>query len=322
MTVSNWTDGYFSVHARAVEARGEDCLDDVRWPRTTGADAIAIVALYDDAIMEHGSAGLVERWERTRDKLGLALLGLRDAYAENRDLWSVIADASVYLDDSGVESPETETWDALTEPFAVLRNGTLDVPFGPFPDAKTHDEIYLAQYKFLREHRGEDSLPAPAGMVGFPKPIPRTTNADVLQLASYWSQQLERAPHVFGTDSVVAAWQRTMTDIQAAKNAPADAVYAKNNEFWRTLGNTEVHVAAAKEAPTSWDLAKASIAFGVTNLPSTLATSAGKAEDALSSVVHGAAEVASDVGHAIVKSFKTPLFIGAGVVGLWLLLRK
>ncbi|MFT3697694.1 MAG: hypothetical protein QM831_31435 [Kofleriaceae bacterium] len=318
----NWTDGYFSLRARAIDTRGEDKLDDSRWPRTNGADALAIFALYDDAVMEEGSAGLVERWERARQKLELALLGLRDCYAENRDLWSLIADASVYLDDLGIESPKDESWNALLDELAVLRNGSFEVPFGPFPEAKTHDDIYLAQYKFLREHRGEDTLAAPTGVNGFPKPIPRTTNADILQLSSYWQQQLDRSPRVFGTDSIVAAWQRAMTDVLAAKAAPPDAVYAKNNEFWRTLGQTEVHIAAAKEVPTSWDIAKASLAFGVTNLPHTLATTASKAEDALSTVVHGAAGVVADVGGAIAKGFKTPLLIGAGVVGLWWLLRK
>ncbi|MFT3693961.1 MAG: hypothetical protein QM831_12530 [Kofleriaceae bacterium] len=278
--------------------------------------------MFDDAILEHGSAALVEEWERMRAKLDLAVLGLADPYCENRNLWLTIAEASIYLDSVEALPPKDESWATLLDQLAPLRNGSLEVPFGPFVDAKTHDDIYLAQYKYLREHRGEDSLPAPAGMNGMPKPIPRSTNGDVLQLASYWQQQLDLAPRVFGTDSVVATWQRAMVDVQVAKALSADAVYAKNNEFWRVLGQTEVHIAAAKEAPTSWDLAKASLAFGVTNLPHTLGSVAGKAEDALSSVAHGTAEVVADVGSAIVKSFKTPLVIGAGVVGLWFLLRK
>ena len=46
-----------------------------------------------------------------------------------------------------------------------------------------HDDLYLAQWDYFRTKRGSDQLHGPRGEV-----TPRTRNADVLQLATFWSK--------------------------------------------------------------------------------------------------------------------------------------
>ena len=216
--IHTWIDAHLAVRARAYEMRGSIQLDSgAQWPRTTGSDVIAIAALFDHAVRLHGTPGIARRWRATLADLEReALAAPRETYAENRTFWPTIESVSVFLDDVAVAPPTPALWDALIHEIgADLRNvgPTEDGPIAHFDGIKTYDDLWTAQKKFLADKRGSDKMPPPAGMGGGDYIIPRSTNADVLQLATYWSEQLAKAKKVMGYDTAVAKWKSAMADV-------------------------------------------------------------------------------------------------------------
>jgi hypothetical protein len=182
--------------------------------------------------------------------------------------------------------------------------------------------MWNAQRKFLADKRGSDKLP-PAGMGGGDMLIPRSTNADVLQLATYWTTQLTDAKQVMGYKGVVDKWHAALADVdKLAKGAKPDAVYAKNNEFWRTAFEVAVQVAIGDESPSKWDLVVESVKDSVTHLPETLGHAASKGADLVASAAHAAGHIANEAGKGLFSGFGTPLLIGGGLLGLFLISRS
>ncbi|HTR54999.1 MAG TPA: hypothetical protein VMJ10_30145 [Kofleriaceae bacterium] len=320
--IHSWVDGFLALRQHAFAMRGAIELDTgARWPRTTGGDVVTIAALFDPAIRAHGSAGLCRRWQLALDEIKHeALPAPASTFAENRTLWATLEIAAIALDEAAAPVPAPATWRALFEevgrasPRNVGPSGT--VPFGPFQGVKTFDDLYLAQYKLLRDQRGADTLAPPAGFGGTAKPIPRTTNADVLQLAAYWGPLLAESKHILGKDTAMAQWKTAMTDVdRLAKPGKPSDVYPKNNELWRTLGDIAIQVAIADEAPTTWNLVVESVKDSVTHLPENI-------QHAMSVTAHAVGSSASAVGEGLLGLLKKPLYVGAGLVGLYLLTRN
>src|SRR5678815_4971651 len=83
---------------------------------------------------------------------------------------------------------------------------------------------------------------------GGPIKVPRTTNADVLQLATYWTYAIAKveikrrqmgpggpeALHYTGIDGEIRRWREVLRDVDryATTGDPA-ATYPKNEAFWR-----------------------------------------------------------------------------------------
>ena len=326
--IDTWTDGYLALRYRAFETRGFIELDTgARWPRTTGEDVIAIVAIFDHAVKAHATPGVLGRWHATlADLEAEAVSSPHKTYFANRAFWSTLEAVAVFLDDMAVSPPAQSLWDALLAVIGshAARNvgPSSDGPFKHFDNVKTFDDLYIEQIKYLRDLRGFDKLQAPAGMGGGERPIPRTTNADVIALADYWSKQLADVKHVIGHDGVVKAWQAVLVDVDLlARKGDPNAVYPKNNEFWRVLSNTAIQVAVADEAPTKWDLAKESIKDSITHLPENLEHAASKGVDLVASAAHAVGKVATEAGKGLFAGFGTPLLIGAGLIGLFLITR-
>jgi hypothetical protein len=329
MMIHTWSDGYLAVRYRAFETRGFIELDSgERWPHTTGGDVIAIAAVFDSAIKTHGTPGVISRWATTlADIEADAVQSPHKTYFANRAFWSNLEAAAVFLDDMAVSPPAESLWNALLAaigehaPRNVGPSG--DGPFKHFDNVKTFDDLYVAQLKYLLDLRGFDKLSPPPGMGGGERPIPRSTNGDVIALADYWSKQLASAKHVMGHDTVVKEWQAALANVdQLARKGDANAVYVKNNEFWRAVSSTAIQVAAADEAPSKWDLAKESIKDSVTHLPETLEHAASKGVDLVASAAHAVGEVANEAGKGLFKGLGTPLLIGAGLLGLFLVSRS
>ena len=326
--IHSWTDGYLALREHAFATRGLVELDTHdRWPRTTGGDVIAIAALFDPAVRTHGTPGVQHRWQGALADLERdALASTHETYPENRTFWASVEMTAIFLDDVAVTPPAPAIWDALLDQLEATepRNAgpSADGPFGHF-DARTYDDLYIAEYKYLRDKRGSDELAPPPGHTGAKKAIPRTTNADVIALATYWTKQLDAAKHVMGRDSTEAAWKVVLADIdKLAKPGKPDDVYAKNNEFWRELANVSIHVAVANEAPTNWDLAVASVKDSVTHLPENLSIAANKATDFVAEAAHAVGKVANEAGKGLFAGFGTPLLIGGGLIGLYLISRS
>jgi hypothetical protein len=260
--------------------------------------------------------GLLRRWRAALDAIKHeALTAPSTAYAENHEFWKTISIATIALDDDAAAVPPTATWRRLISSIdGDHRNASASdaPPFGPFPDAHTAEDIYLAQYKLLGQQRGSDVTKPPAGFGGLEKPIPHTTNADVLALAAYWGAQLAAAKRIMGTDATNTLWQTAMVDVdKLAKTGKPTDVYPKNNEFWRTVSNVAVHVGTAATAPTSWDVAKDT----ASHLPETLEHAAGQAAQAIADAGHVVKE-------GVLSALKKPLYLAGGLVGAYLLFRR
>jgi hypothetical protein len=329
-TITTWLDGYLELRHRAFTARGAIELDDgTRWPRTTGEQVAAIAAAFTPAIRTNAAPRVVTRWRGVlADIQHDALADLHDTYIGNRTFWATLEAVAVYLDNLALRPPAMRAWSAL---FAIIDAGddgprnagpSGDGPFKHFDGIQTFDDLYNAEFKYLRELRGDDKMQPDPGMSGVERTIPRTTNADVIALGDYWTRQLSAVKDIMGTDAVTKTWRAAMADVdQLARRAEPTAVYTKNNAFWRALSQTAIHVAVADEAPSKWDLAKDAIKDSIVHLPDTISTVASKGVDVIADTAHAAGKVVNEAGKGLLSGAGTPLLIGAGVLGALLLFR-
>lgn len=336
--ISNWTDGYLALRRRAVDVRGLAQLDTEdgrveQWPRTTGADAIEIAALFDPGVRSYSSPGLQRRWAQRLKELGLE--GVHEPaveYPENRTYWRALQDLAVFFDDVTAPSPRQGMWDALLDRIGAIdelhdihRNvgPTEDGPFAHFEGIKTYDDLWSAQKKYLAQKRGSDKLPPPPGFGMGQMDIPRTTNQDVLQLATYWTHQLAEAKQVMGYAGVMAKWKVASADVDRfAKIGKPDEVYPKNNEFWRTALEVAIQIAIADEAPSKWDLFVGSVKDSITHLPETLEHAGSAALEVVGEAAHATGKVVGEAGKGLLGGLGTPVLIGGGLLAGYLLLRR
>lgn len=340
LIIRTWADGYAALRTRAEYLRGTIELNPgtteaERWPRTNGADAIAIAAFLNPLLRTRAfrRSGLARRWDACmRDLETYALPDMRETYSENRSFWRCVASAIAYLASTEAPLPAQARWNALLGPYGQLveyRNiGPKGAtPFKQFPDVKTFDDLYIAQYKYLRDLRGADELDPEPGMGGTRFPIPRSTVGDVLALTSYWSKQLDDVKKIMGHDGTVKRWNATLAEIQqyAIGKDPRE-VYAKNNAFWRSLKNTAIHVAVADEAPSKWDMAVDSLKESVKKLPDNLAKGAevvaSKVASVAGDVAEGAGKIVNQGAKGLFSGIGTPILVAGGLVGAFLLLRR
>lgn len=336
--ITSWLRAFFALQSRAMDSRGFIELDGpedepIRWPRTVGSDVIAIAAVVDPYVrkqpLRFGGQGLARRWRTVMDDLEqYALAAPQSTYAGNREFWHALPPIFIYLHSVNAPLPEPRVWSALLahldEPVELRNVGPSgDGPFKHFDSVKTFDDLFVEQMKYLRDLRGFDKLKPDAGAPGPEKIIPRTTNADIIALAVYWTKQLANVKKVFGHDSVEQRWRTTLADVDGiARKADPNAVYPKNNAFWRALQQTAIHVAVADEAPSKTDMIVEAVKDSVTHLPENIKAGANAVGNAVADVAHGAGKVASEAGKGLFAGFGTPLLVGAGLVGLFLITRK
>jgi hypothetical protein len=321
----SWTEGLDALRARAEEVRGVVDADGTSWPKTTNLDVITIASVIDPSLKARLlPAELAQRWQAVRDDAWRASIAPHTAtYVKNREFWSTVAAICEYLD----EVPVPDLWGVLADHLggAELRNGgkpTEDGPFAHF-EAESYDKLWAAQRDYLAQKRGFD-VPEPPPGLGMPGlHIPRATNADVLQVATYWTKVLTNARHEMGYDGVVKRWNGALADVDRfAKTGKPDAVYQKNSEFWRAALKVSIQVAVSEEAPTKFDLLVDSLKYSITHLPDTLADAGSKAVDLVADAGHAVGHVANEIGKGLFAGFGTPLLIGGGLLGLYLISRS
>ena len=327
--IHSWVDGYIAARRRAVETCGAADEATNRWPRTTGADAIAIASLLDPAIRAHGTPGVARRWFATLNDLqGHAIHWPHETYAENRLFWSSFESAAIFLDDVAAMPPEPEIWDALLAQLGAVSHGRNAVqpelgPFARFEGAKTYDELWLAQRTYLADKRGSDVVSPPTGFGVTPSAVPRTTNADVMQLATYWSERLASTKHEMGHDGVVAMWQDALADVdKLAKPGMPDYVYAKNTAFWASSWKVAVQVAVSEGVPSTWDMVVSSVRASLPSLPENLGKAASVGVSVVADAAQAVGTVVNEAGKGLFKGLSTPLLIGAGLLGAFVLARR
>src|SRR5579863_10187118 len=109
--IDNWTDGLLALRAHIFETRGySELVTAIRLPRSTVTDALMLAAIFDDAIREHATPGLLRRWNATLHDLEQELDRPDEVYTDNRTLWSILESAAVYLDSVDIEPPDDGVW--------------------------------------------------------------------------------------------------------------------------------------------------------------------------------------------------------------------
>ena len=187
-TINTWLDGYLELRHRAFADRGAiELADGTRWPRTTGEQVAAIAAAFTPAIRAERRAARREPLARDarRHPARRARRPPRHVRGQPCVLGTLEA-VAVYLDNLALRPPAERAWMAL---FAVIdaddtaepRNAgpSGDGPFKHFDGVQTYDDLYNAEFKYLRDLRGFDQMKPDGGAAGVERPIPRTTNADV-----------------------------------------------------------------------------------------------------------------------------------------------
>ena len=338
--IHDWSEAFVVLKQRAEETRGYVELnpgtpDRERWPRTTGADVVAIAALVDIHIRRVPSHAVQRRWGGCLAEIErYALLDPGDTYPGNRALWRCLAQAFVHLASINAPLPDPITWAVLLaelgDVLAIRNVGPKgDGPFKHFDNVKTFHDLYQAQQKFLLESRGFDELdPEPIaddgyGTGGIKRKIPRTTNLDVLTLAGYWGAELDDVKEVFGRKGIETRWNRAFADVmKLARFGNPTALYPKNNTFWRELEDTAIHVSIADEAPSKWDMAIDSVKHSVQKLPDRIAGGAKAVAETAGDIAHGLGKVVNKAGQGLFSGLGAPLLIGGGLIGLYLISRS
>jgi hypothetical protein len=265
------------VHQARHEAPGHMLYQRVaQWPRTRGADVVAIAAVLDPilsvAASEAGGASMERRWLRcAADLADLAIREPEREYRHNRAFWSAVVAASAHLASVGAPVP-VGVWRALLDDLQLAappRNAPA-VDDHLHLVAFTYDEMWQVQKAALAKQRGAD-VRAPVGNLwGGRTAIPRTTNADVIQLATYWTQAIGRvergrraagpdgeiAPHAVSLDAEIRRWRGVLIDVNdhAVGHDPA-ATYARNEALWRAAGSLSIVLDVIDEAPTPFEIA-------------------------------------------------------------------
>lgn len=338
--IRDWSDGFIALKHHAEDLCGavESDLqagERQRWPRTSGADVLLVAAFLEPSVRslvargDHGSASLARCWRAClQDLERWAVVFPSDEYLDNRRFWSDVLTATVHLSAASARVPTQREWDALISAVgAPVRNGIpQDVPFGPFANVGDFGDVFVAQRKHLMTLRGVDRLPPEPGMTGGIMPIPRTTYADLMPLATFWGAQLKAAKEIAGKEAINRQWNAAVTELGALiKTASPDAVYPKNQAFWRALSRVSTHVNIADGAPSKTERILDSIAVGVKQAPATIASAASAAAKGTAEVVGdvagGAGKLAGSLLGGLFSGIGGPLVVGGGALGAYLLLR-
>lgn len=336
--ITTWLRAYFALQQTASDSRGVIELNPgtdeaVRWPRTIGVDVISIAAAIDPIVrmqpLRFGGHGLARRWRAAMDDIEReALHAPYSTYSENRSFWATLASLCVYLHSQGAPLPPPDVFAGLIVHLAenIERRNVGpkgDGPFKHFDGVKTFDDLFNAQLKYMRELRGADEMMPEPGMVGAKRITPRTTNADVIALTDYWTKQLASVKRVMGAAEVEKRWSAARADVDAlARSGDPNAVYPKNNGFWRDLQHTAIHVAVADEAPSKSDMMIDAVKESIVNLPQNIKAGAAAIASGAADVAGAVGKVAGEAGKGLFGGFGAPLLVGAGLVGLFLLSRS
>lgn len=339
--IRSWSDGYRALRRRVGEVRGWIELDgnapDRRWPRSTGLDVLRIAAFVDAAVDRHLHVGAARRWLACKADLERdALDALADTYINNRSFWTCLAALCASLEADERAVPPHSRWSALMAQLATVRNAayfyTLLKHEPPLLFvAMSSFDLYWAQLKHFAAVRGSDERAPDPGMVRIRMEIPRTTNADVIQLVSFWTKMLDnpKVASESGHAGIVAQWATEREKVQRlARTKDAKTLYHENHTLWRAMGVVSQHAAAAfPDLPgvNRWrqsDLAD-KVSDGVQTVVGTAGEVLGGVGRGIQAVTVGVARGANKGLRELFGGFTTPLLIlGGGAVLAYVLVQR
>lgn len=259
----SWAEVYQMLRAKAEASRGAVTVapqgaPGTAWPHTTSRDAFAVALVFDAAIDEHASGAMVARWIVESDLLAGEPDDNTEPYVGNRSLWETLAAAAVELDRAHAPLPAASLIDDALRELKTARpaaprerrnaSGTMLVTVFAEP---TWRAMALRQLDFFCALRGAVPCGKPLELQ-----LPATTNADVVALAVYWSDQLA---HLGSNASdthhrlVYSCWREVVHRVlRDVKTAPGREPCAHNLEFWASLLMLTTQSDACDAAPMPW----------------------------------------------------------------------
>jgi hypothetical protein len=127
--IESWTQAYIQLRRCAEAARGVADSEALAWPRTTGADVLAIGAPfhgYVHAVEPDAPSGVAvaRRWRQAMLAVERAAVIAPEAvFPGNRMFWSALASLCAFLDAVYAAPPERATWTTLLDRFARSAKG-------------------------------------------------------------------------------------------------------------------------------------------------------------------------------------------------------
>src|ERR1043165_818375 len=205
MSLVNWNDVYCDLWMQAAKSRGTVTSAGrvpgaswpttlPEWPRTTDADVLMIATVADAFLSatppRPGVRAIMRLWENVLQELdGIPVPPSSLEYAHNRSFWSTLLDVAAYLSMADAPVPIEELRNALEatlwSPAVAYRNTAA--PSTRTLTAPTYSRMWETLRAELARTRGADLRDDELGGTIV---VPRTTNADALQLETYWSRPL------------------------------------------------------------------------------------------------------------------------------------
>jgi hypothetical protein len=261
--IQSWPEIYQMLRAKAEASRGTVTITakdapSATFPHTTSSDAFEIMLVFDAAVFEHVSGSFLDRWTAESDLLAGEPDDSTDRYVGNRSFWEALSRAAIELDRVRAPLPAPSVIDdaiaQLAEPIPVdpqqVRNASGAAIVTAFVEPSWM-AMAIRQLEFFLALRGEDRA-----VLVFMPPIPATCNADVLALASYWTEQLARAggnPSDTFHRLLFSSWRDAVQDVMHyTRGAQPHHIYPLNGQFWRALLFLAVRSDACNEPPTPW----------------------------------------------------------------------
>jgi hypothetical protein len=271
MVTLTWDLAFRQLWTYAARHRGVRSSDDriYEWPRTRGSDVLAIASIVDPAVralpLEPGNFGVQRRWRSCAGDLAdFAVDRPTHEYVQNPVFWARLAATLAHLEFVDAPVPH-ELWPALlAEIERPLEEIEASGDHRIHMAADSYAELWQLQKARLAELRGED-LREPSGPTSPWSTVPRTTNRDILQLATLWTLALIKAEPkaaaleperraMTGLDGAKRRWHAMMADIDVhARSGDPEAVYPENDEFWSTTASMSVTLSLLDDLPLSLD---------------------------------------------------------------------
>ena len=263
ISVQSWCDLYSMLHDKAAARRGAFTVTpsdapSITFPRTTVRDAFAIALVFDKAVNDHASGHVVARWIWESDRLAGESEDSVDAYVGNPSFWQTLATSAIELDRVHALLPSQSLIDDAVRELETVRDVPQDPPRSTegtmlvtvFTE-KSWKAMAVRQLEFFSVLHGQ----VPGNDVFVPA-VPCTCNADILELARYWTDQLALIDHN-ASDTyhrlVHSCWREVLHRVMRhAKRAPAQDTYVHNAEFWSTLLLLTTQTDACDARPTPW----------------------------------------------------------------------
>jgi hypothetical protein len=121
--IDSWTQAYIELRRCAEVARGVSDGDSLEWPRTTGADVLALGAPFHGFVHgvepdAPGGVAVARRWRQAMLAVErAAIVAPEEIFAGNRTFWSALAQLCAFLDSVYAAPPDRAMWNALLDRF-------------------------------------------------------------------------------------------------------------------------------------------------------------------------------------------------------------